>query len=65
MGMVKFLLWHGQQQVVFLFSEASQLLEPTQCHENGNHGLFVGVKWTGHEANNSLEYSAEIKSEWN
>ena len=32
---------------------------------NGNHGSFVGVKWPGHEANNSLLYSAEIKSEWN
>jgi hypothetical protein len=32
---------------------------------NGNRGSFVGVKWLGHEANNSLPYSAEIKSEWN
>jgi hypothetical protein len=64
--MVKFLLKHWQQQVVFLFFETFQLaLESTQCHVNGNHGSFLGVKWPGLEANSSLPYSAEIKSEWN
>jgi len=32
---------------------------------NGNRGSFVGVKWPGREANNTLPFSAEIKSEWN